>query len=82
MLIYILAVNITAFLMIWYDKGLAKTGRYRIPESRLFLVALLGGAVGIYLGMHLFRHKTSKPIFTIGVPAIFIAQILIFRNFH
>ncbi|NLI14178.1 DUF1294 domain-containing protein [Pelotomaculum propionicicum] len=82
MIIYIIAVNLAAFLMIWYDKVLARFGKYRIPESRLLLVALVGGSVGLYLGMHLFRHKTKKPLFIIGVPVIFIAQILIFRNFH
>lgn len=68
--------------MIWYDKALAKSGKYRIPESRLFLVALAGGSIGVYTGMHMFRHKTKKLIFTIGIPAIFIAQILIYRNIH
>ncbi len=82
MIIYVLAVNITGFFMIWYDKALAKSGKYRIPESRLLLVALAGGSIGVYTGMHLFKHKTKKLIFTIGIPAIFIAQILIYRNIH
>ena len=80
MLIYILAVNITGFVMMWYDKALAKAGKYRIPESRLLLVALAGGSVGVYVGMHLFKHKTKKLIFALGVPVVLIAQIIIFRN--
>lgn len=82
MIIYVLAVNIASFFMIWCDKALAKAGKYRIPESRLLLVALAGGSIGVYLGMHLFKHKTKKLIFTLGIPAIFVAQILIFRNIH
>lgn len=80
MLIYILAINMTGFVMMWYDKALAKAGKYRIPESRLLLVALAGGSVGVYVGMHLFKHKTKKLIFSIGVPVILIAQIIIFRT--
>ncbi|MFA4885468.1 MAG: DUF1294 domain-containing protein [Desulfotomaculaceae bacterium] len=82
LIIYVLAINITGFFMIWYDKVLAKAGKYRIPESRLLLVALAGGSIGVYTGMHLFKHKTKKIIFTLGIPAIFVVQILIFRNIH
>ena len=35
-------------------------GRYRISESRLHLSVLLGGFIGGFLGMMVFRHKTRK----------------------
>lgn len=37
-----------------------------------------GGSVGALLGMHLFHHKTRKKKFTIGVPLMLAAQILLF----
>ncbi|MFX4261776.1 DUF1294 domain-containing protein [Pelotomaculum propionicicum] len=82
MIIYILAINITGFLIMWYDKAMARARRYRVPESRLLLLAVAGGSVGVYLGMHIFKHKTNKLLFSLGVPAIFVAQIIIFRTLH
>jgi uncharacterized membrane protein YsdA (DUF1294 family) len=80
LLIYILAINIIGFLTMWYDKAMARARKYRVPESRLFLIAAAGGSVGIYLGIHLLKHKVNKIIFTLGVPLIFITQIIIYRN--
>ncbi|MBQ5742210.1 MAG: DUF1294 domain-containing protein [Bacteroidaceae bacterium] len=37
--------------------------------------AVLGGSIGALLGMRCFRHKTRHLKFTLGIPAILIAQI-------
>ncbi|NQS75915.1 MAG: DUF1294 domain-containing protein [Peptococcaceae bacterium] len=62
-----------------YDKVMAKSHRYRVPEIRLLLLAALGGSIGIYVGMHTFKHKTRKLLFTLGIPIIMFIQIIIFR---
>ncbi|MDF9408780.1 MAG: hypothetical protein A4E52_00275 [Pelotomaculum sp. PtaB.Bin013] len=82
MLIYLLLINTTGLIAVWYDKVLAKKGKYRIPESRLFLIALAGGAFGVFMGMQLFKHKTQHLRFTIGIPVIIIGQIILFRTFR
>ena len=56
------------------DKSKAKRNAWRIPEATLFLVALLGGAIGSTLGMHFFRHKTKHWYFRLGMPAIAILE--------
>lgn len=50
------------------DKRKAVLHRYRIPESVLLSVALCGGSFGCYAAMRSFRHKTRKPLFSIGIP--------------
>lgn len=82
MLIYILAINIVGFIAMMYDKAMARAHKYRVPENRLLLIAAAGGSIGVYLGIHVFRHKVNNLMFTLGVPIILIVQIIIFRNFR
>ncbi len=51
-----------------------KKPRRRIPEKTLFLIAALGGSLGVLAGMYLFRHKTKHKSFVFGVPLILAAQ--------
>ena len=74
-LLYLLLINAAAFLLMLVDKLKAKNNLWRIPERTLFGSALLGGSVGALLGMYTFRHKTKHLTFTLGMPAILIAQI-------
>ena len=73
--IYILIINIAAFILYGIDKVRAKRGEWRISEKSLFLVALIGGSVGAIVGMHVFHHKTRHWYFRIGLPLILILQI-------
>ena len=57
------------------DKVKAKRDVWRISEATLMTVAAIGGSVGSLLGMYAVRHKTRHPKFTVGIPAILIAQI-------
>ena len=74
-LLYLLLINAIAFVLMLADKQKARKNRWRIPERTLIGSALLGGSLGALLGMYTFRHKTKHLKFTLGVPAILIAQI-------
>ena len=75
-LIYLLLINLIAFLAMYIDKKRAKWGKWRIKESTLFTLVLLGGGIGGIAGMYTFRHKTKKPRFVIGFPAILIIETI------
>ncbi|HKM05332.1 MAG TPA: DUF1294 domain-containing protein [Lachnospiraceae bacterium] len=75
---YILIINFVGFSMMGIDKKKAIKQTFRIPESSLFTVAMIGGSIGSILGMQLFRHKTRRWYFVYGMPAILIIQIIIF----
>ncbi|MCR4587781.1 MAG: DUF1294 domain-containing protein [Lachnospiraceae bacterium] len=75
--IYLAVVNVLGFAFMGLDKWKAVNRAWRIPESALFLIALIGGSIGSILGMHLFRHKTKHWYFVWGMPAILILQILL-----
>jgi uncharacterized membrane protein YsdA (DUF1294 family) len=59
------------------DKYRARKNLWRIPESRLILIAAIGGSIGIYAGMQLARHKTKHAKFFIGVPLILAIQVVV-----
>jgi uncharacterized membrane protein YsdA (DUF1294 family) len=70
-LIFFLAVNLIAFLIMLADKiRSAKPGAERISEGMLFFLAAAFGSIGIYAGMFAFRHKTQKWYFLIGIPLL------------
>lgn len=77
-IIYLLFINLAAFVLMGTDKYKAKKHLWRIPEKTLFLSAILGGSVGAILGMYTFHHKTRHWYFVAGMPAILIFQIGIF----
>ena len=62
----------------YIDKRKAKNGSRRIKEMTLFTFVLLGGWIGGISGMYTFRHKTKKPAFVIGFPAVAIIETLFF----
>ena len=57
------------------DKRRAIRGQWRVPETVLLTVAAAGGSVGSLLGMLLFRHKTRKKRFSLGIPLLLVTQI-------
>lgn len=61
MLTYYIALSTLTFLAWGYDKHRAKARLWRIPERRLLILTLSGGAFGALLGMLIFHHKTRKP---------------------
>lgn len=76
-IIYLVVINCTSFITMGVDKYKAKKRTWRIPESTLFVLALIGGSIGSIMGMHLFHHKTRHWYFLYGMPAILIVQILL-----
>lgn len=75
-IIYLVAINILGFIIMWVDKKKAKKGAWRISEKTLFLITALGGGIGTIAGMYTFRHKTQKLNFVIGFPFITILEIV------
>lgn len=77
LMIYMAILSIWAFASMGYDKNQAKKRRQRVPERNLWLLAILGGGVGSYLGMQVFRHKTRKTGFRIGFLLLAMADIML-----
>ena len=77
LIIYLIIINIIAFLGMFIDKKKAEKDKWRIKESTLLILALAGGSIGAIAGMYVFHHKTQKPRFYIGIPIIIVLHILL-----
>jgi len=65
LLIYLVFINVLALLTMWWDKRRAKKDEWRVSEATLLIISFIGGAIGMFLGMFRFRHKTRKRLFQV-----------------
>ncbi len=75
LLIYLAVINVATFFTYGLDKWKAKKALWRIRESSLLMLAVLGGSIGAWLGMKAWHHKTQHKKFKYGVPAIIFIQL-------
>lgn len=75
LLIYLAVINVATFFTYGLDKWKAKKALWRIRESSLLMLAVLGGSIGAWLGMKAWHHKTQHKKFKYGVPAIICIQL-------
>lgn len=61
-----LGLSAVSYLVYWWDKEAAETGRQRTPENTLHAVDLLGGWPGALIAQQQFRHKTVKTSFQLA----------------
>ena len=80
--LYLILINAAGLLSMLVDKQKARKGAWRIPERTLMTIAALGGSLGSFLGMQLFRHKTKHPKFYIGIPVLLAAQFWLLVVLH
>ncbi len=73
--VWIIVLGVLLFVLMGADKAKARSGRWRISEKTLFILALLGGACGGWLGMLVFRHKTRHWYFALGFPVLAMLQV-------
>ncbi len=72
-------INLPALFFMGRDKQLSRRGgdTDRTPEGLMFFLAAAGGSLGVYAGMHLFRHKTRKWYFQLGIPLLILQNAAI-----
>lgn len=73
---YLILINVFCLLITLLDKFNAIKHLFRIPEKVFFILSLIGGSLGTLFGMYLFHHKTRKTKFILGIPFLFLLNIL------
>ncbi len=77
-IIYVIVINIIAFLAMWWDKRKASQHEWRVAEATLYILGFLGGAFGVIGGMYRFRHKTQKRSFQAIVVLGLVVSLVIY----
>ncbi len=75
-IVVLVILNIFGFILVSLDKYKAKNKLWRIPERSFFLLSILGGSIGVYIGLFFFNHKTRNWYFMTVIPFILLAQII------
>ena len=74
LLFCIIGVNVITFVVYGIDKLKAKKGKWRVPETTLLLLAIVGGSIGAWCGVKVWHHKTMHAKFKYGIPLIMAMQ--------
>jgi len=77
----VLVINVFGFVLVGIDKYKAKKHRWRIPEKTFFIISILGGSPGVYIGLFTFKHKTRHISFIVGIPLIIALQLALLYYF-
>jgi len=75
--VYVSILSVIGFAIMASDKSKAKKGDWRVRETTLLIIALLGGATGVLCGMLIFKHKINKNKFRLGVPVLYILNRIV-----
>ena len=73
--IYLLVINAITFIVYGIDKLKAREHWWRLSESTLLFLAIVGGSVDAWIGMKVWHHKTMHKKFKYGIPIIIIIQV-------
>ena len=75
LLVSLIVINVLTFFLYGIDKWKSRHDKWRVKESCLLTVAILGGSLGALLGMKIWHHKTKHNKFRFGLPAILILHL-------
>ncbi|HEY4430804.1 hypothetical protein CA600_29230 [Paenibacillus sp. VTT E-133280] len=80
-MLWFVVINIIGYVVMSEDKNKARKRRERVPEKTLFLLAAMGGALGVLIAMYRKRHKTRHMSFRIGIPFLLLLNIFLYSYF-
>ena len=69
--VYVIAINVYSFMLLNSQKKSEENGECsRVRDGNLFITAILGGALGIYLAMFILKFRTKSLFLMVFMPVI------------
>ncbi len=82
MITYFIILNVLSYSLMWVDKLKSIYQWWRISERTLWLLAIIWGSFGIWLGMQApLYHKAGERAFRVGIPIIGLVWIVVMLLF-
>ena len=76
--VYVVAINVYSFMLINTQRKSEDDGEcYKVRDGSLFITALLGGALGIYLAIFIFKYRTRSLFLMVFMPVIAVLNVFI-----
>ncbi len=77
-IVYVLAINVYAFLLLKTQKKERLNGEpHTVSDGKIFMTALLGGALTIYVSMFILKYRTKNLFFMVIMPLIITVNVYI-----
>ncbi len=77
MIVYVLSINVYSFLLLKFQKDANDEGECEnaVHDGKLFVTAILGGAVGIYAAMFAFKYRLKSMFLMVLMPVIIVLNV-------
>lgn len=73
---YMLAINIYAFLLLYFQKKQVEEDRdTKIKDGKLLIAGMLGGAIGIYTAMFILSYRLQSLFLMVAMPLMIVLTV-------
>lgn len=85
--VYLAAVNFYGFLLIGQHKRAEEEGNAcKVKDGKIFVTGLIGGALGVYVSMFVFKYRLSNLTLMVFMPVFvavnaYLAIVMYTQNF-
>ena len=77
-IVYYLSINVYSFLLLRSQKKAEEDGDCnKVRDGNLFVTAILGGALGIYLATFILRFRTKSLFIMVFMPIILTVNLFL-----
>lgn len=74
---YLALINVATFIVFYIDQYNYYEYKERVPEKVMLYMCAAFGALGGWLAMVILDHKKNHKNFYLGVPGMFMAQVVL-----
>ncbi len=75
--VYVVVVNVYSFILLKNQKKFSELGENKIKDFRLYITAVLGGGIGIYVGMLCLKYRLTNFFLMVFIPLFICATVFL-----